>query len=165
MRRSRLLNALGAAILVAGAAGTVLAFSQSAQAATGSPLPAHVFAPYFEAYRGDSLSGLASQSGNKYLTMAFLQTASRGSCTAYWNGDAGMPIAVALPLLAPETPTAVFVGPEGGFTDAELDAFGKLPIVTRVGLGPRVLRAETAALAALAVFQAIAGDWRRVRPR
>ncbi len=65
----------------------------------------------------------------------------------------------------PDAPAALLVGPEGGFTERELDALGKLPIVTRVGLGPRVLRAETAALAALAVFQAIAGDWRRRRPR
>jgi 16S rRNA (uracil1498-N3)-methyltransferase len=42
---------------------------------------------------------------------------------------------------------------------------GKLSFVTRVGLGPRVLRTETAALAAVAVFQTIAGDWRRVRIR
>ena len=62
-------------------------------------------------------------------------------------------------------PAALLIGPEGGFTDTELDGLGKLPIVTRVGLGPRVLRAETAAVAALAVFQAIAGDWRRGRPR
>jgi len=41
----------------------------------------------------------------------------------------------------------------------------KLSFVTRIGLGPRVLRAETAALAALAVFQAIAGDWCRTRTR
>jgi 16S rRNA (uracil1498-N3)-methyltransferase len=60
-------------------------------------------------------------------------------------------------------PAALLIGPEGGFDDAELDAIGKLSFVTRVGLGPRVLRAETAAVAALAVFQAIAGDWRRIR--
>ncbi len=81
------------------------------------------------------------------------------------ESGAGLPIAEALAGFAPDKPAALFVGPEGGFTDTELDALGKLPIVTRVGLGPRVLRAETAALAALAVFQAIAGDWRRRRAR
>jgi len=78
---------------------------------------------------------------------------------------AGMPIAEALLGFPPQAPAALLIGPEGGFADTELDALGKLPIVTRVGLGPRVLRAETAAVAALAVFQAIAGDWRRTRPR
>ncbi|HEX3521399.1 MAG TPA: 16S rRNA (uracil(1498)-N(3))-methyltransferase, partial [Stellaceae bacterium] len=53
----------------------------------------------------------------------------------------------------------------GGFDESELDAIGKLSFVTRVGLGPRVLRAETATLAAVAVFQAIAGDWCRARTR
>ena len=81
------------------------------------------------------------------------------------ESGAGTPIAEALAGFAPDKPAALLVGPEGGFTDTELDALGKLPIVTRVGLGPRVLRAETAALAALAVFQAIAGDWRRRRLR
>ena len=81
------------------------------------------------------------------------------------ESGAGRPIAEALSGFARDKPAALFVGPEGGFTDTELDALGKLPIVTRVGLGPRVLRAETAALAALAAFQAIAGDWRRRRPR
>ena len=65
----------------------------------------------------------------------------------------------------PATPMAFLVGPEGGFDQTELDALGKLSFVTRIGLGPRVLRAETAVLAALAVFQAIAGDWRRTRTR
>jgi 16S rRNA (uracil1498-N3)-methyltransferase len=69
------------------------------------------------------------------------------------------------PVPAVQGSAALLVGPEGGFTERELDALTKLPIVTRVGLGPRVLRAETAAVAALAVFQAIAGDWRRNRPR
>jgi hypothetical protein len=93
MRRSRLVSAaVGAAVFAAGTVA-VLSLTNSANAAAGAPLPAHVFAPYFEAYNGDSLSGLAQQSGNKYLTMAFIQTQSAGSCTAYWNGDPGLPFA------------------------------------------------------------------------
>ncbi len=61
--------------------------------------------------------------------------------------------------------SAVLVGPEGGFAETELDALRKLPFVSPVGLGPRVLRADTAALAALAVLQALTGDWRRPRRR
>jgi 16S rRNA (uracil1498-N3)-methyltransferase len=93
---------------------------------------------------------------------------------AVWPGErrlvvcdesgAGEPIGDAAARLPPG-PVALLVGPEGGFDETELDAFGKLSFVTRVGLGPRVLRAETATLAAVAVFQAIAGDWRRVRTR
>ncbi len=56
-------------------------------------------------------------------------------------------------------PLGVLVGPEGGFEDAELDAALKLHISIPVNLGPRILRAETAAIAALAVIQAVAGDW------
>ncbi len=77
----------------------------------------------------------------------------------------GEPIAAALAVVRPDAPAAILVGPEGGFTETELDALADLPFVTRTGLGPRVLRAETAALAALAVFQAIAGDWRARRSR
>lgn len=53
---------------------------------------------------------------------------------------------------------AVLVGPEGGFAADELDWLIRLPFVTPVGLGPRLLRAETAALAAVATWQAILGD-------
>ncbi len=74
----------------------------------------------------------------------------------------GEPIAAALARLPPG-PIGLLVGPEGGFGQTELDALGKLSFAARIGLGPRVLRAETAALAALAVLQAIAGDWRRAR--
>jgi len=56
------------------------------------------------------------------------------------------------------------IGPEGGFARSELDALRNLPFVTLVGLGPRILRAETAAIAALACYQAITGDWDQ-RPR
>jgi len=52
------------------------------------------------------------------------------------------------------------IGPEGGFAQEELDRLRSLPFVTAVGLGPRLLRADTAALAAIAVWQAVAGDWR-----
>ncbi len=55
---------------------------------------------------------------------------------------------------------AVLIGPEGGLAANELDRLAALPFVSRVHLGPRVLRAETAAIAALACWQAIAGDWR-----
>ena len=75
------------------------------------------------------------------------------------------PIADVLAEFKRNAPAAMLIGPEGGFTQSELDALHNLPFVSRVGLGPRVLRAETAALAALAAFQAIAGDWRRTRPR
>ena len=53
---------------------------------------------------------------------------------------------------------AILCGPEGGFDLAELDRMAELPFVSLVGLGPRVLRADTAALAALAVFQSHVGD-------
>jgi 16S rRNA (uracil1498-N3)-methyltransferase len=80
------------------------------------------------------------------------------------ESGAGAPISEVAAKLPPG-PMALLVGPEGGFDETELDAVGKLSFVTRIGLGPRVLRAETATLAAVAVFQAIAGDWRRIRTR
>lgn len=58
-----------------------------------------------------------------------------------------------------EGPAAILVGPEGGFTDDER-AFVRDSGATAISLGPRILRAETAALAALAVFMTVAGDWR-----
>ncbi|MCO5967778.1 carbohydrate binding domain-containing protein [Actinoallomurus soli] len=78
----------GLAMILA-AFGLIAAGPAKARAAT---LPTHVFAPYFEAWTGDDPAALAQQSGNKYLTMAFLQAATKGSCTAYWNGDTSMPI-------------------------------------------------------------------------
>jgi 16S rRNA (uracil1498-N3)-methyltransferase len=60
----------------------------------------------------------------------------------------------------PREPWAVLTGPEGGFARSELDALNDLAFVRPVGLGPRILRAETAALAALTCWQAMLGDWR-----
>lgn len=59
-----------------------------------------------------------------------------------------------------ETALALLVGPEGGFSDEERGMLRALPHVTAIPLGPRILRADTAAVAALAVVQAAAGDWR-----
>jgi 16S rRNA (uracil1498-N3)-methyltransferase len=56
-------------------------------------------------------------------------------------------------------PAAVLIGPEGGFSAEERAMLRARPFVTAVGLGPRVLRADTAAIAALALWQASAGDW------
>ena len=57
-------------------------------------------------------------------------------------------------------PLAVLIGPEGGFAEEERDSLLKRPNVVRIALGPRILRADTAAVAALALVQAVLGDWR-----
>ena len=58
-----------------------------------------------------------------------------------------------------KTPSAVLVGPEGGFTDEEKALLKSQSFVIPVSLGPRILRADTAAIAALTLVQALAGDW------
>jgi len=57
-------------------------------------------------------------------------------------------------------PAAILIGPEGGFTDEERSAIRALPQARPVSLGPRILRADTAALAAISLWMAAAGDWR-----
>ncbi len=83
----------------------------------------------------------------------------------------GEPIEIALkkrahPHPVPRPPGegwTILTGPEGGFSDAEIAALRALPYVTSVSLGPRILRADTAALAALACWQAVLGDWDALR--
>ncbi|HEX4762078.1 MAG TPA: 16S rRNA (uracil(1498)-N(3))-methyltransferase [Sphingomicrobium sp.] len=57
-------------------------------------------------------------------------------------------------------PTLILTGPEGGFADEERSVIRAAPSSVSISLGPRILRAETAALAALAAYMAVAGDWR-----
>jgi 16S rRNA (uracil1498-N3)-methyltransferase len=57
-------------------------------------------------------------------------------------------------------PALLLTGPEGGFTGEERSAIRAAPESIAISLGPRILRAETAALAALAAYMALAGDWR-----
>ncbi len=68
-------------------------------------------------------------------------------------------IAAALAKQDANGPWAVLTGPEGGFDAQERAAIRALPSVVPVTLGPRIMRADTAALAALSVFQAMVGDW------
>ncbi|ANP45061.1 16S rRNA (uracil(1498)-N(3))-methyltransferase [Candidatus Viadribacter manganicus] len=83
-----------------------------------------------------------------------------------WGGAAGRarPIAEALQPLSPslkgEEKLALLIGPEGGFTPEERRMLRALPYVVPVSLGPRILRAETAVIAALSVIQSVWGDWR-----
>ena len=63
------------------------------------------------------------------------------------------------PLTAEPGPAAILIGPEGGFTDEERAAIRALPQARPIGLGPRILRADTAALAAVALWMGSAGDW------
>jgi 16S rRNA (uracil1498-N3)-methyltransferase len=72
------------------------------------------------------------------------------------GSEATNPVAA---LAGPRSPLAVLVGPEGGFAEEERASLLKLPNVVRLSLGPRILRADTAAVAALALVQALLGDW------
>lgn len=70
--------------------------------------------------------------------------------------------AAGAPASVPEEPGpwAILVGPEGGFSERERARLRGLPFTRPVSLGPRILRAETAAVAAMALWQATLGDWR-----
>jgi 16S rRNA (uracil1498-N3)-methyltransferase len=60
----------------------------------------------------------------------------------------------------PTAPAAILIGPEGGFSADEAATLRSRPNVTPLSLGPRILRADTAAVAALTLWQAACGDWR-----
>jgi 16S rRNA (uracil1498-N3)-methyltransferase len=69
--------------------------------------------------------------------------------------------ALAAPAADDGAPFAVLIGPEGGFAPEERERLRSLAFVTPVTLGPRILRADTAAISALTLWQAARGDWRR----
>lgn len=75
------------------------------------------------------------------------------------GADVADPIA-ALAGIEPGTPLAVLIGPEGGFAAAERERLTSVPGAVRLSLGPRIMRADTAAVAALALVNAVLGDWR-----
>jgi hypothetical protein len=95
-RQATLLAALatGTGALLALGFTTAGASADTGHGPSSRPLPYRVFAPYYEMYdTSTDLAALSQQSGARYLSLAFLQTAASGSCTAYWNGDTTKPIA------------------------------------------------------------------------
>jgi hypothetical protein len=100
-RQATLLAALATGATALLALGTTAAGAATTSGGAGAesaarPLPYQVFAPYYEMYdTSTDLAALSQQSGARYLSLAFLQTAASGSCTAYWDGDTSQPIAPA----------------------------------------------------------------------
>src|ERR1022692_2107414 len=85
--------ATGATVLLALGVNTAGASAGVEQGPSSRPLPHQVFAPYYEMYdTSTDLASLSRQSGARYLSLAFLETAASGSCTAYWDGDTSEPI-------------------------------------------------------------------------
>lgn len=70
-----------------------------------------------------------------------------------------MPIAKVLNQLSPDQKVSFLIGPEGGLSSRDSDLLKRYPFVRFCKMGPRILRAETAAVAALICYQAIKGDW------
>jgi hypothetical protein len=100
MRHTSVFAALATATAAVVTLGLTAAGASAASAAPrwhgpqARPLPYRVFAPYYETYdTSTDLAASAQQSGSRYLSLAFLETAAAGSCTAYWNGDTSEPIA------------------------------------------------------------------------
>jgi len=92
-RPTRWTLAVTIAALAAATSGVLTAGSAAAQ--TYTPLPAHVYAPYYETYLAPNTPGItatAQASGAKYFTLAFLQSAGKNSCSLDWNGNSSQPL-------------------------------------------------------------------------
>lgn len=87
---------------------------------------------------------------------AYLEALDPARTLYFANETGGEPAATAFQ----PGPATILVGPEGGFTPEEAELIRTLPFARSISLGPRILRAETAALAAVTAYMALAGDWR-----
>jgi 16S rRNA (uracil1498-N3)-methyltransferase len=90
----------------------------------------------------------------------FLAERDQERCLVFCDEDAPVANPVAALEGVGDGPLAVLIGPEGGFAEDERAALLRQRNVVRLSLGPRILRADTAAVAALALVQAVRGDWR-----
>ena len=91
---------------------------------------------------------------------AAISEADAGRLLVFCDEDAAVQDPVAALAAHAGASLAVLIGPEGGFAEEERAALLKRPNVARIALGPRILRADTAAVAALALVQTVLGDWR-----
>jgi 16S rRNA (uracil1498-N3)-methyltransferase len=91
------------------------------------------------------------------LPLARLLDQREAARTLYFADESGGEAAAAA---FKSGPALILTGPEGGFADEERSLVRSAPNTVPISLGPRILRAETAALAALGVYMAVAGDWR-----
>jgi hypothetical protein len=73
-------------VVAIGTIGAIVLSGSGPALAAPTPIPAHVYSPYFETWTSDSLTTVAQRSGARYFTMAFLETLSKRSCTLAWNG-------------------------------------------------------------------------------
>lgn len=89
---------------------------------------------------------------------ALLRGWPTGSRTLFFADETGGEPAAAT-FAAASGPAALLIGPEGGFDDTERAAIRALPDARPISLGPRILRGETAAISAAALWMAVAGDW------
>ncbi len=109
----------------------------------------------------------AEQCGGTYVPeVADLQPLSRlldhwpADRRILWCNEHLAGVAQALPQGGVPGPWAILIGPEGGFSQGEQDRLSAMPQVVQASLGPRILRADTAAVAALTLWQSALGDWR-----
>jgi len=106
-----------------------------------------------------ALDGWVAKEGSRRLL--FLDEAAGGVGSPWNEADAGAAPALEALTASPRGPWAILIGPEGGFDPAERERLRGEPFVTSASLGPRILRADTAAIAALTLWQASLGDWGR----
>ncbi len=88
----------------------------------------------------------------------------QGRLLMFCDETGGAPAFEALQKAAAQNPSApwsILIGPEGGFSPEEREQLRALPFTTAVSLGPRILRADTAAIAAMTLWQSAVGDWER----